>query len=184
MDNSRIFKIARLVARAHQGQTRDGGEPFVRHPFNVARRVAERYRYELDTIGLESMVIVALTHDIIEDAERKHWVAIRRLFTPQETSGVHTLTKWDEFQDSFGETTGGYDNYIDALTAAPRWVRAVKAEDRLDNLNDAELHWDVGRYRRYIVRTGMDIYPLTHDLPGARQEMKSLLRRASNRMDK
>ena len=179
----RTFKIARLVARAHQGQTRDGGEPFVRHPFSVARRVAERYRYELDTIGLESMVIVALAHDIIEDAPASRG-AIFRLMSHQEKSGVWLLTKRDEFQDSWGEITGGYDNYIDALTAAPRWVRAVKAEDRLDNLTDAELHWDAGRYRRYIVRTGMDIYPLTHDLPGARQEMKSLLRQASNRMDK
>ncbi len=49
-----------LAKKAHEGQTRNSGEPYLYHPLSVAKILAE---YELDADSL----VGALLHDVVED---------------------------------------------------------------------------------------------------------------------
>src|SRR5580692_10855987 len=61
-DTSTIVEAGRTALRAHEGQFRRSGEPYITHPVAVATIVAE--------LGLdEQTVAAALLHDAVEDTE-------------------------------------------------------------------------------------------------------------------
>lgn len=63
MDNpdlSIVIKAYEYAKKAHQGQNRHSGEPFVNHPLGVAHILAE---LELDIVSIAG----ALLHDVVED---------------------------------------------------------------------------------------------------------------------
>lgn len=57
-----IKKAYELANKAHEGQTRATGEPYIIHPLAVAYILAE---LRMDEEGL----IAALLHDVVEDTE-------------------------------------------------------------------------------------------------------------------
>src|SRR5215472_18335351 len=60
VDREMLEKAFAFAARAHEGQQRRSGEPFIEHPFAVARILAELH---LD----EETLAAALLHDVVED---------------------------------------------------------------------------------------------------------------------
>ncbi len=57
-DRALLEKAAGFAARAHEGQQRRSGEPFIEHPFAVAKILAELH---LD----EETLAAALLHDVL-----------------------------------------------------------------------------------------------------------------------
>src|SRR6266566_2064767 len=62
VDRELLRRAFAFSARAHQGQQRRSGEPFIHHPWGVAKICAE---LRLD----EATLAAALLHDILEDTE-------------------------------------------------------------------------------------------------------------------
>ena len=62
VDKDLLARAFRFAATAHDGQTRSSGEPFVHHPWAVAKICAELH---LD----EQSLAAALLHDVVEDTE-------------------------------------------------------------------------------------------------------------------
>src|SRR5438067_10491661 len=61
-DQMRVERAYRMAERAHRGQVRDEGSPFIEHPLRVALIVAE----ELGRPAAD-LVCAALLHDVVED---------------------------------------------------------------------------------------------------------------------
>ena len=61
-DLDKIERAYAMAERAHEGQVRSSGEPYVRHPLEVARIVADLHM-DAET------VVAALLHDVLEDTE-------------------------------------------------------------------------------------------------------------------
>jgi len=60
LDKERIIEALNFADKAHAGQTRFSGEPYIIHPFEVAKILAEM---KVTT----DMIIAGLIHDTLED---------------------------------------------------------------------------------------------------------------------
>src|SRR4051812_38562883 len=74
-----------LAEKAHTGQVRDSGEPYIAHPLAVATVLAE-LRMDDDTI------IASLLHDVIEDSELAPEI-IKEKFGEEVLNLVEGVTK-------------------------------------------------------------------------------------------
>lgn len=112
-----------IARRAHFGQRRDDGRPFIVHPLRMAVS-AIRLPGATDTL-----TAIVLLHDVVEDCE----LDIDDLsMTPEIRIGVELLT----FEGPFGEEeTEAKKKYYHNLSQS-RWAIICKALDRIDNLVD------------------------------------------------
>ncbi len=89
-DTSTIVEAGRTALRAHEGQFRRSGEPYITHPVAVADIVAE--------LGLdEQTVAAALLHDAVEDTGLS-LEDIRTQFGDGVAGVVDGVTKLDRLQ--------------------------------------------------------------------------------------
>jgi len=111
-----LLKAAQVAARAHQGQKRKDGTPYIAHPVRVAIRC-----------GAKIYKVVALLHDVIEDTD----VTVEELrelgFTEEVILAVDAVTKRPGEQ---------YADFIKRIKAAGELAIAVKLADIEDNLED------------------------------------------------
>ena len=117
------FEFAR---EAHSPQRRKSGEPYIIHPVNVARIVAEELELGADP------VIAAFLHDVVEDT---HYTIddIRDRFGEEVAFLVGVVTK--EKKDKYVQSKQ-IDNFRQILASMQYDVRAllIKLADRLHNM--------------------------------------------------
>ncbi len=61
-DSERVAKAVTMAKKAHEGQFRKTGEPYIIHPLAV-KRILEEWGMDEDTI------IAGILHDTVEDTE-------------------------------------------------------------------------------------------------------------------
>ena len=108
-----------LAAKGHDGQTRKDGSPYIYHPLKVALALKEK-GYD------ERFQMAGLFHDLLEDTDVSK-EEILALSDEEVLKAVELLTKEKGYREN---------EYIDAILLNPI-AKAVKAEDRIYNLNDA-----------------------------------------------
>ncbi len=95
VDYSLIEKAYKFADRAHKGQTRASGEPFIEHSISVAAILVE--------LGLPPAVLAAaLLHDVVEDSTVS-LKSVEKTFGPEVglmVDGVTKLTGQVQRQDS------------------------------------------------------------------------------------
>ena len=74
-DFAQIRAAFDVADKAHGGQKRKSGEPYIIHPLAVAQIVAEELR--LDSESIEA----ALLHDVLEDTDMT-WDQLAKQFSP------------------------------------------------------------------------------------------------------
>jgi GTP pyrophosphokinase len=138
-----------LAARAHEGQFRKSGEPYLIHPLSVAVILAE---WHLDPQAL----CAALLHDTVEDTGTTTQ-EITEQFGPSVSELVEGVSKLDrlEFQT---EQQAQAENFRKMLLAMARDVRVIliKLADRLHNMRT--LGAMKSDKQRRIARETLDIY--------------------------
>jgi GTP diphosphokinase / guanosine-3',5'-bis(diphosphate) 3'-diphosphatase len=145
-------------AMAHRGQVRVSGEPYLVHPLEVARILAEMH---LDDVAIAT----GLLHDLLEDT----WVSDEELeeqFGEHITGLVKALTKITTMEQSYAARAAAQaENVRRMLLASIADVRVilVKLADRLHNMRTlGYLHEEA---RRRIAAETMEIYaPIAHRL--------------------
>jgi len=112
---------------AHQGQTRQSGDPYVTHPIAVARILAP---LRLDT----QSIIAALLHDVVEDTEITS-EQIAEKFGKPVADLVEGLSKLERVHFETREDAQA-ENFRKMLLAMARDVRVIliKLADRLHNM--------------------------------------------------
>ena len=90
LNKTLLYKAYCYAAKAHEGQTRKDGSPYITHPLAVANIVAD---LKLDTDAL----CAALLHDCIEDTKSTH-EDISREFSPTIADLVEGVTKLTRMQ--------------------------------------------------------------------------------------
>ncbi|MBI4299661.1 MAG: bifunctional (p)ppGpp synthetase/guanosine-3',5'-bis(diphosphate) 3'-pyrophosphohydrolase, partial [Chloroflexi bacterium] len=153
-----------FAAKAHAGQLRLSGEPFLQHPLNTAYILTE---LQMDSTGLAA----ALLHDVVEDCgvplseiEERFGPDVARLVDGVTKLGKLTLpaaTALSTGEDSLSQA----ENLRKMLVAMAQDLRVVliKLADRLHNMRT--LSALPPAKRRQIAQETIDIYaPLAHRL--------------------
>jgi len=145
-----------FAARAHDGQLRRSGDPYVIHPLGVAMTIAE---LKLDVPS----ICAGLLHDCVEDTSVTT-EEITKQFGPEISFLVEGVTKlgkipWNNKEERQAE------NFRKMLLAMARDIRVIliKLADRVDNMRTLD-HMPPEKQER-IARETMEIYaPLANRL--------------------
>src|SRR5499427_4875136 len=151
-----IRKAYVFAARAHEGQLRRSGDPYVVHPVGVARIISE---LRLDVPS----VCAGLLHDCVEDTSATA-EDIGRLFGTEIQFLVEGVTKLGQIPWTTREERQA-ENFRKMLLAMARDIRVIliKLADRVDNMRTLG-HMPRDKQER-IARETMEIYaPLANRL--------------------
>jgi (p)ppGpp synthase/HD superfamily hydrolase len=146
LDEDAIAVIRRayeVAQRAHSGQTRDEGSPYIVHPIRVAVSLVDELK-----LSSPALICSALLHDVIEDSDVTR-DDIARMFDEEIAEIVWLLTKL--------ETVSLRDYLARIEAAAYTGAPIVKLCDRLDNLRSVVDTPRLEKKRRYI-RTTEELY--------------------------
>ncbi len=145
----KIYQAYLFSASAHEGQTRQSGEPYIYHPISVAKVLAELHM-DAETIQ------AAILHDVIEDTETaKEQIKIEFGNNVADlVDGVSKLTHL-EFESKLEAQAENFRKMMLAMVKDVR-VIIIKLADRLHNMRTL----DVMRLdkRKRIARETLDIY--------------------------
>jgi len=138
-----------LSAKAHAGQTRKTGEPYLTHPLAVAKILAE-LRMDTDTIA------TALLHDALEDNPITN-AEMEAQMGPVITNLVDGVTKIGKLKYRSSEELAA-ENFRKMMLAMSQDLRVilVKLADRTHNLRTIDGHRP--DKRKKIARETMDIF--------------------------
>ena len=156
LDKALLYKAYCYAAKAHEGQTRKDGSPYITHPLAVANIVAD---LKLDTDSL----CAALLHDCIEDTKSTH-EDISREFSPTIADLVEGVTKLTRINYVSMEEKQ-MENLRKMLMAMSKDIRfiLVKLCDRLHNMRT--MQYQTPAKQREKSRETLEIYaPIAHRL--------------------
>src|SRR6187200_1303175 len=156
VDRDLLARAFDFASRAHQGQERRSGEPFILHPFGAAKICAEM-RLDDETIA------AALLHDVVEDTD-VGIDEVRAEFGDEIANLVEGVTKLTRIQFQSREHAEA-ENYRKMIVAMAHDVRVIliKLADRLHNMRTLEY---LGRQKQVQkARETLEVYaPLAHRL--------------------
>ncbi|MDH3316677.1 MAG: RelA/SpoT family protein [Gammaproteobacteria bacterium] len=151
-----IYRAYQFGAEAHEGQRRASGEPYIQHPIQVAKILAEM---RLD----HQSIVAAILHDVIEDTDTAK-PKIAKQFGKEVAELVDGVSKLTQISfESRAEAQAEYFRKMLMAMAKDIRVILVKLADRLHNMRTlSALPLDK---RRRIARETVDIYaPIAHRL--------------------
>ena len=123
----RLRQAFEFGLKAHEGQTRESGEPYFTHPLHVACLLAEM-RLDIDTL------ITALLHDTVEDCNVT-LQDIRNVFGDSVAMLVDGVTKLSRLELQSVDTKQA-ENFRKFVLAVGKDIRVllVKLSDRTHNM--------------------------------------------------
>ena len=144
-----VYRAYLVGALAHEGQRRASGEPYIYHPVEVARILAEM-RLDYQTI------VSALLHDVIEDTAVDKTQLTREFGKEiaELVDGVSKLTQI-EFESRAEAQAENFRKMLLAMTQDIR-VILIKLADRLHNMRTLDALKP--EKRRAIARETLEIY--------------------------
>ena len=153
---NQVLKAFELADKAHEGQLRASGEPYIIHPLAVADILAH---LQIDHITL----MAALMHDVVEDTSYSK-EDLEEMFGSEVAFLVDGVTKLNQFQYETKEDRQ-MENYRKMILAMAKDVRVVviKLADRLHNMRTLK-HMRSDKQKR-IAKETLEIFaPLAHRL--------------------
>ena len=146
---AQIYQAYLFGAQAHEGQRRRSGEPYIYHPIEVARLLAELH---LD----RETIIAAILHDVIEDTETAK-EQLAQSFGQDVAELVDGVSKIDQIEFRTKEEEQA-ENFRKMLLAMAQDLRVIliKLADRLHNMRT--LAALLPARQRAIARETLDIY--------------------------
>ena len=146
-----------FAAKAHEGQNRKDGSPFVTHPLAVAQIVAEELHLDSESI------MAALLHDTIEDTTATH-AEVANLFSETVADLVEGVSKLTRVHFT-SKAQEQMENLRKMLMAMSKDIRVilVKTADRLHNMRTMEYQTPEKQKKKSFET--MEIYaPIAHRL--------------------
>ncbi len=149
-DLSMIAKAYQVASRAHEGQVRKSGEPYIIHPLCVGIILAD---LELD----KETITAGLLHDVVEDTPTTV-DDIRREFGDEVALLVDGVTKLGQIDYSADKVEVQAENLRKMFLAMAKDIRVIliKLADRLHNMRTLE--YMRPEKQKEKARETMDIY--------------------------
>ena len=131
-DSDRVKKAVEMATKAHEGQFRKTGEPYIIHPLAV-KKILEEWGMDEDT------VIAGILHDTVEDTDLT-LNDIKKEFGPSVAFLVDGVTKLSNARNGMRDIDtylpATKDNFLRLMIALGDDIRVliIKLADRLHNL--------------------------------------------------
>jgi len=122
-----VTDAAALAAKAHEGQVRHDGTPYMQHPARVAVLLAQAG-------AGEALIAAGFLHDVIEDST-VDWDEIEEVCNTNVANWVAAMSKDMRMPEAPREAA-----YQQQLADGPWQGRAVKLADQIDNFTNASPH--------------------------------------------
>ena len=148
-----VVKAAYMFAdKAHHGQLRDSGDPYINHPLEVAEILADM---QLD----QASIVTALLHDVVEDTGVSLG-EIRGQFSEEVAQLVDGVTKLTRIEMQSDNKQA--ENFRKLLLAMSEDIRVlvVKLADRTHNMRTIDFIEDDAKRRRIAEETLTIFAPL------------------------
>lgn len=145
----KVQRAYQFSAKAHEGQKRKSGEPYIHHPLEVAYILGEMH---MD----HQTIMAAILHDVIEDTPTAKTV-ITRSFGKGVAEIVDGVSKLDKIQFESVEEAQAH-NFRKMLMSMSNDIRVilVKLADRLHNMRTLEALKP--EKRRRITKETLEVY--------------------------
>lgn len=173
-NNKLIRKAFDIALDAHKDQRRKSGEPYIYHPIDVAKIVANE-------IGLGATSIAcALLHDVIEDSEYTY-DDLKKIFGKKIADIVNGLTKISVMNhQNISVQSENYRKLLLTLSEDFR-VILIKIADRLHNMRTLD-SMAASKQRKIASETVYIYAPLAHRLGlyGIKSELEDLSLKYNN----
>ena len=156
-DIKKVTDAYNLAAKAHEGQKRRSGEPYIIHPVAVAQILADMCM-DVDSI------CASLLHDVVEDTEYTE-EQIRSMFGETVEHLVDGVTKLGQIAVDTSREEQQNENVRKMFLAMSKDIRVIiiKLADRVHNMRT--LRFMPEEKRRYKARETLEIYaPIAHRL--------------------
>ena len=148
LDADMIERAYDVAAKAHQGQKRESGEPYITHPASVAALLAD--------VGMDAPTVAAgLLHDVAEDTPVTI-EDIRGAFGEEVAFFVEGVTKLEKIPTGGGAAKTETLRKMFLATAQDIRVALIKLADRLHNMQT--LRTCTTEKCQRIAQETMDIY--------------------------
>ncbi|MCX6768091.1 MAG: HD domain-containing protein [Candidatus Micrarchaeota archaeon] len=162
-------RLAKAYSRkAHEGQYRMSGPPFITHPRGVAKILA-RHGY-----GDRSTQVTAYLHDAFEQGRSVSLEEVGKLFGAGVAKNVFLLSRTTR---EGGRGKLGRKEYLRRLSLAPAAVKRVKIADAIHNSRDLELV--DAKNRKRLVRDAE-----SHYIPWGKKDAPSMARELEGNIER
>ncbi len=146
-----VIEALNFTEKAHKGQRRDNGEPYITHPLAVANTIAD--------MGLDEKTIAAsILHDVVEDTDIGLEIIQKKFGNEisELVDGVTKLLKIPEYERNLQEYEIENIRKLFLYTANDVRVIIMKLADRLHNMQT--LYAKPPEKRQKIALETMNIY--------------------------
>lgn len=167
-DLSKIITAYEFASKAHEGQRRSSGQPYIIHPLAVS--------YILLELGMDTDTIcAAMLHDVVEDTHTT-LEEVKKRFGQDVAMLVDGVTKLNQVP-MFNKEEQQAENVRKMMLAMSQDIRVIiiKLADRLHNMRTLEFR--PGVKQRNTAHETMNIYaPIAHRLGmrGIKEELEGL----------
>ncbi len=162
-----------IAKKVHNIQVRDDGKPYLeQHIFPVTFSVVEKCKHEE---FLSDVLIISILHDVLEDSMKIDHERFKEVLGEKIYNELKLLSKKKTFNENLTQEEKYKRNkeMIENLRYAPKYIRIIKLEDRLNNLACTEKVSGIPKYSRFIKETEDFFYPLADSV---NSEYKELLK--------
>lgn len=165
-----LRQVLDYATKAHAGQTRSGGEPYIGHPVRVANTI-QQYK---KSHNIDALIAAAYLHDTIEDTDTTH-EALHDLFGGLVASLVLELTSDLEEIKRVGKKDYLAKKMAHDLSS---YGLVIKLADRLDNVQDIATAKSPEWRARYKAETEhiLDYIEKNRVLSGTHKQLVGMIR--------